>query len=193
MSVSDIAGKPLQRLVYEWGFQSLSTSQMKTNILICTCCLTVASDLRFYEVNTVHNKTHPSDNRPINLFVKKRSLYDSKSRKASNPITQQVYTQQISPEWVDNACPISWNHSPDARFGTGNMEPCHWLLGTTRNNCEANLCFLGSKKWTCWAVTKYTGCLEYIRYIRGYTTQLYRNYNKPLTRIPINQPVLHGM
>ena len=120
---------------------------------------------------------------------KKRSLYDSKARKASNPIIQQVSTQQISPEWVDNACPISF-HRPDARFGTGNMEPCHGLLGTTRNNCEANLCFLGSKKRTFWAVTKYAGCLEYIR---GYTLQLYRNYDTPLIRVPINQPVFHGM
>ena len=32
------------------------------------------------------------------------------------------------------------------------------------------------------------GCLGYIR---DYTTQLYRDYNKPL-RIPIKQPVFHG-
>lgn len=148
--------QPLQRLVYEWGFQSLVTSQMKTKILICTCCLTVVSDLSAFMRSIFCPQQNSSFRQSTYKFVcqKKRSLYDSKARKASNPIIQQVSTQQISPEWVDNACPISF-HSPDARFGTGNMEPCHGLLGTTRNNCEANLCFLGSKKRTFWAVTKY--------------------------------------
>ena len=92
--------QPLQRLVYEWGFQSLVTSQMKTKILICTCCLTVVSDLSAFMRSIFCPQQNSSFRQSTYKFVcqKKRSLYDSKARKASNPIIQQVSTQQISPE-----------------------------------------------------------------------------------------------
>ncbi len=48
-------------------------------------------------------------------------------------------------------------------------------------------CFGGRSMYIQMSSEKKTG---YLLYIRDYTTQLYRDYNKPLyIRIPINQPV----
>ncbi len=68
------------------------------------------------------------DNRP-KFVCQSRSLYDTRPGRLQIPSPNKYLWSGIF---------------PDARFGTGIMEPCQWLLGTTRNNCEANLCFLGS-------------------------------------------------
>ena len=98
-----------------------------TQLHMVTWCLTVVIDVTVYEINTVHNKTWPSTI-DLNLFVNRDPC-----------MTRPGRLQIPSPN------KYLWSGIfPDARFGTGIMEPCQWLLGTTRNSCEANLCFLGS-------------------------------------------------